>query len=866
MPGWRWVRVSPDSFHSDSIGSDSTDSDSTGANSESTEMQIRELQERVQLLEQENARLTDQAEDMLLLGVILEAISPLNDCPQILNEGLERIALLKNIPLCCCGTVEHGVLRVLNSSLSFSSASLNGCTIALNGIINDQDQPRYLSGAACAQCDLPALDDFCATEILLLPCHCRFLSDGVFLFACNLPAGTQLDAATALLGRIVDAVMLKMDNVMVVDVLRDINSKLDQRVEEHSEALYESESQYRSLIDQAMDNIFVFDADSGQFLDVNAAACSCLGYSREDMLGLTITDVVVSQSVEFLPAVIDRLEAEGTIVLEGLHRRQDGDTFPVETHLGLILIKDGIRVLAISHDITERKEAENRLSRAHALLQSLLNGIPDLISFKNTQGIYLGCNQAFCEFVGKRNQDQVVGITDYDMFDADLADSFRRNDQAMLVQEKPQRNEEWVNYPDGRKVLLDTLKTPYYGPNSEQLGVIGISRDITEQRQTEEQLLQAQKMEGIGTLVGGIAHDFNNMLAGMMGNLYLISHDVSLSSDGLVKIERINELCERATNMIAQLLTFARKGMIRMQPVAFRPFLQEALELAELAIPENIQLIHAFDADESITVMGDEVQLQQMVLNLLVNARDAVNAVSRPRIHVGLKRIGTEARLHENHQGLGDGPWLELSVTDNGCGIPESIRDQLFEPFFTTKDVGEGTGLGLSTVYGVVQSHQGAIQIDSKQHEGATFRIYLPSHGEQVMKADNSSGQLPRGHGETILLVDDEQIVLTTTSALLTHLGYRVITAHHGLDALEKEGLDSVKLALLDVVMPEMGGVETAGRLRAINPNMPIIFATAYDRKKVLEKQDQLSNSWILNKPFRLQLLATALQDALQKS
>jgi len=698
---------------------------------------LGKLKARVQLLEQENERLTSQAEDMLLLGVIHEAISPLSDCQQILAKGLERMVLLKDIPLCCGGAIEHGVLHVVSSAKSFSGHSPDGCRIALNNIIGGLDEPRYLHASACRQLDLPVPDGFCANEILLLPFHCRYLPDGLLLFACDSEAGSRLDASAALLGRIVDAMALKMDNAMVMDVLKDINAKLDQRVEERSKALYESEAQYRSLIDQAMDSIFVFDAENGRFLDVNAAACRGLGYSKEELLALGVTDILDAQSADFLPHIRARLEAEGTIVHEGRHRHRDGSIFHVETHLGMILLNGEIRVLAISHDTTEQQRAE-------------------------------------------------------------------------------------------------------------------------------AQLLQAQKMEGIGTLVGGIAHDFNNMLAGMMGNLYLIGHDASLSSDAHAKVGRINELCERATNMIAQLLTFARKGMVRMEPVAFRLFLEEALKLVELGIPENIQVSHAFDVSEAATVMGDEVQLQQLVLNLLVNARDAVKAVSEPRINVSLKRIGTHARLQKKHQGLAEGPWLELCVEDNGCGIPESIRDQLFEPFFTTKEVGEGTGLGLSTVYGVVQSHQGAIQIDSHEHQGATFRVYLPLHGEQSVEAGNDSGTIPKGHGETILLVDDEEIVLTTTSALLSHLGYRVITAHNGFDALEKEDLETIDIALLDVVMPEMGGVETARRLRGMNPKLPIIFATAYDRNLVLSKQDRLPNSWILSKPFRLQLLATVLQESLR--
>ncbi len=701
------------------------------------ETETNHLKARLQRLEQENAHLTSQAEDMLLLGVIYETINPLSDCQQVLDKALERIALLKDIPLCCCGMIEQGALRVVSAHTLFSDESLDGRCISLGNVTDSLEQPCYLQASACSQLDLPVPDTFCANEILLLPCQNRFLPNGLFLFACDSEERNRLDTSAALLGRIVDTMTLKMDNAVVLDVLKEINSKLDQGVEEHSRALFESEAQYRSLIDQAMDSIFVFDADNGQFMDVNAAACRILGYTKDELLGMTVTDVLDSDSVDFLPRIRDRLEAEGTVVHEGRYRHQRGSTFPVEIHLGLILLKGEIRVLAISHDITD-------------------------------------------------------------------------------------------------------------------------------QRHAEAQLLQAQKMEGIGTLVGGIAHDFNNMLAGMMGNLYLISHDESLSSEGRARAERINELCDRASNMIAQLLTFARKGMVRMGPVIFLPFLEEALKLVELGVPENIAITHAFDLDETATLMGDEVQLQQLVLNLLVNARDAVKGVSNPSIHIGLQRVGTKARLHEKYQGLADGPWLELSVADNGCGIPESIRDQLFEPFFTTKDVGEGTGLGLSTVYGVVQSHQGAIQIDSKQGQGTTFRIYLPLHGEQHMQVRNSAGLLPEGHGETVLLVDDEEIVLSTTSALLMHLGYRVITANTGLDALGKEGLETIDIALLDVVMPEMGGVETAARLRAINPELPIILATAYDRKKVLTKQDKIPNSWILSKPFRMQELARTIMESLQ--
>ncbi len=707
--------------------------------SEIRQQDIAALQERVRLLEAENARLASQSEDMLLLGLIHETISSLQDTDEILAQGLERISLLKDIPFCCCGSLEHDHLQVAASSLSFCNETLDGRNISLAGLSTRERESRLLDAVSSAAIKMPFAEQFQASEILLIPFSNRDFSSGMFMFASDSDDGDHLQNAFAMLHRVSEALVLAMDNVHIIAELKTLNATLDQRVDQRTRQWLESEAQYRSLIDQAMDGIFVFDPEHGRFLDINAPACRKLGYSREQMRAITVFDIVEGMSIQRFNEDMQRLQEQGTAIVEGVHICHDGSTYPVETHMGMILLKGQVSVLAISHDITE-------------------------------------------------------------------------------------------------------------------------------QRQAEAQLLQAQKMEGVGTLVGGIAHDFNNMLAGMTGNLYLIGHDASLSSEGRARIDRINELCDRAANMIAQLLTFARKGMIRMQPIEFNKFLQEALELAELGIPENIRVKHDFDMDDVCTVMGDHVQLQQLVLNLLVNARDAVKSVHKPCISIGLQRIEQQSSLHEVHQGLAEGPWVALSVGDNGCGIPESIRDQLFDPFFTTKEVGEGTGLGLSTVYGVVQSHQGAIEIDSKEHEGTTFRIYFPLHNEQSVEYEERSEALPKGAGETVLLVDDEEIVLTTTSALLTHLGYRVITAYNGVDALGKDGLESVDIAVLDVVMPEMGGVETANRLRAINPDLPVIFATAYDRHLVLSKQDRLPNSSVLSKPFRLQALAKILKERLSST
>jgi len=831
--------------------------------SDSMPQQMHALNARIKVLEQENALLATQAEDTLLLEGILESLCELNDCEHILEAGLERISLLKDIPYCLCGAIEDDACRIVSSSLSFTHDQLNGQCIDLNVWRERLHAPCYLSLGECAEVDLHCHDSFTANELVLIPFCSRFLPCGLFIFACNTVEVTHLKITLSVLHRCIDAMIMAMDKVIVLDELKNINAVLDQRVEGRTRQWLESEAQYRSLIDQAMDSVFVF-SKQGRFLDVNAAACRDLAYSKDELLQLSVDDIIVDRNAFVFNAVIARLESEGTLVSEALLSRKDASTYPVETHLGMILFKGEVRVLAISHDITQRKQIEHSLNQAHAILQGLFDGIPDLIFHKNPQGLYLGCNRAFLRFVGKSSQQDVVGLTDYDLFDDKQADFFRDKDTAMMKCVSAQRNEEWVSYPDGHKVLLDTLKTPYFNPEDGRLlGLIGVSRDITEQRENEEKLLQSQKMEGIGTLVGGIAHDFNNMLAGMMGNLFLLQQDESISAASFQKTERMNDLCERAANMISQLLTFARKGYIQMQPLAFVPFMEEALTLSQLSIPANIKIIQDIECDDQAVVLGDAVQLQQLLLNLLVNARDALQAVDHPCIHIVIKQIALNANLQELYPGLGEGPWLELLFSDNGCGVSELVRDQMFDPFFTTKDVGEGSGLGLSMVYGIVQSHQGAIEIESEEQQGTCFHIYFPLQEEGEPALIENAIDMPHGNGEMILLADDEEIVLSTTASLLTHLGYRVITASSGVEALEKIGDEHIDMALLDVVMPEMGGIELANQLRSRLPDLPILFATAYDAKMVLTNETPLSNSMVMGKPFRLMTLSQNIQQVL---
>ncbi|WP_161957594.1 MASE1 domain-containing protein [Mariprofundus sp. EBB-1] len=396
---------------------------------------------------------------------------------------------------------------------------------------------------------------------------------------------------------------------------------------------------------------------------------------------------------------------------------------------------------------------------------------------------------------------------------------------------------------------------------------IGIQQDLSSYESLEDEFHQSQKMESIGTLVGGIAHDFNNCLAGITGNVFLAKEDIAVDSDAYKCLDEIEMVSFRTAELISQMLTFARKDMRTMNPINAPFFLKETANFQKISLPKDIHLVYEIP-DGDLQIRGDINLLQQVIMNLLNNARDAVAHKNRPCITIKLETYEADQAFKERHQNMLLDSYCCIIVIDNGSGIDAKDIKQIYDPFFTTKEVGKGTGLGLAMSYGAIQSHGGAIEVESVLGSGTSFKIYLPLLTEAQADAVMISQEaILRGKGETILLVDDEDSVIHAEKGVLESLGYKLVTASNGKEAIEKYQNHNcpVDLTILDVVMPVMGGVEAAREIRKINHHAKIIFSTGYDRTQRFQKGGSMDSEEILLKPFRVarvsQLIRKLLND-----
>ncbi len=418
--------------------------------------------------------------------------------------------------------------------------------------------------------------------------------------------------------------------------------------------------------------------------------------------------------------------------------------------------------------------------------------------------------------------------------------------------------------PDGHVRWIRDRAFPVKDEAGRVTRIVGVAEDVTEHRQLEEQLLRTQRMEAIGTLAGGVAHDLNNILAPTLMAADLLRHKMT-DPHGLLLVEMIEQSMRRGAGIIRQMLLFSRGVGGQRISVQLRHLVQEIETLIRETFPRDITLCLEIDQDLR-SVVADATQLHQVLINLCVNARDAMSGGGTLTITAGNVMLGPEEV--KPHSQSRPGWHVLLAVTDTGCGIPQAIQDRIFEPFFTTKEVGKGTGLGLSSVLGIARSHGGFVTVQSVPGCGATFNVYLPAQGETSAPASAPAGAaLPCGHGELLLVVDDEPVIRETTQRLLEGYGYTVLTAAQGEEglALFKQHQDDIRLVLTDIMMPVMGGAELIRKLRGLSSDLAVMVSSGLLETDKRRELTSLGVTEILAKPYGARDLLEAVSRGLQK-
>jgi PAS domain S-box-containing protein len=493
--------------------------------------------------------------------------------------------------------------------------------------------------------------------------------------------------------------------------------------------------------------------------------------------------------------------------------------------------------------------------------RSLSENAPDIIYTLDIDGSLTYVNPAW---------ERVLGYKLEEVKGKYFIDFAKKKDAIKYIQifKKIRDNKETVRdyigtllHKDGSERFFSMSGTPNLDTEGKTLGLIGVFKDITDRKQLEAQFLQAQKMEAVGTLAGGIAHDFNNLLMGIQGFTSLMLFNANDNHVHYEKLKRIEDLVKSGADLTRQLLGFARGGKYELKVTNLNEVIEKTANMFGRTQKEI--LIHQkYDKDLWATEV-DRGQIEQVLLNLYVNAWQAMPGGGD--LYLETSNVALDEDYAKSFS-VRSGPYVKVSVRDTGIGMDERTQERVFEPFFTTKEMGRGTGLGLASAYGIVKSHNGIIHVHSEPGHGTTFSIYLPATEKEVMQEELVTEDILRGE-ETILLVDDENMIIDVSREILEQLGYKVLTAHSGGEAIEifKEKGRKIDLLILDMIMPGLGLGETFDTLKTMNPDVRVILSSGYSLNDEAKKLMERGCSGFIQKPYSISDLSKKVREALHK-
>lgn len=628
---------------------------------------------------------------------------------------------------------------------------------------------------------------------------------------------------------------------------------------EAEEALRESEERYRSLVENIDLGIALIDTDH-TVLMTNSALCRLFRKTNCEIEGRECYKVFCNHQTPCpncpgMKAMTTGQSEE--IDIEGV--REDGSRFPLRVRVFPVRKSDGTLsgFIEVLEDITERKLAEEERVRLATAVEQAAESI--IITQKDGTIQYV--NPAF-ERISGYSREEIIGKNPRILKDEEQNDALYQDMWETLT-----RKEIWTGHfvnrrKDGGLYEVETTVSPIRDESGNIINYVSVGRDVTQVVRLEKQLRQAQKMEAIGTLAGGIAHDFNNILTIILGYTEMALEDIPEGSSLKEDLQEVLRASYRARSLVEQILTFSRQTEQERKPLQVGPIIKEAIKLLRASLPSTIETRQDIDTEGGM-VLADPTQIHQIIMNLCTNAAHAMREKGGV-LEISLAEVNLDRESVVQYPDLKPGPYLRLTVSDTGHGMRRDVMERIFDPFFTTKGAGEGTGLGLAVVYGIVKNYGGAITVYSEQGKGTAFHILLPRIEGEVIPEAEISEPLPTGN-ERILFVDDEKSLLQMGQKMLERLGYQVFPCSDSVRALDlfREKPDEFDLVITDQTMPGMTGTELASELLRIRPDIPIILCTGFSQLVNQEKAELMGIREFVMKPIVKHEIAKAIRKAL---
>lgn len=639
----------------------------------------------------------------------------------------------------------------------------------------------------------------------------------------------------------------------------------DQTKEREAERkLRESEENYREIFNSTGDAIFIDDASTGRMIDVNNAVLKMYGYAaKEEILAGNIGDLSANMepyTEEVAQQFIRRSIVEGPQRFEWLARRKDGSKFWIEMSLRKTEIGGKNRILAVGRDVTERKNAEVALRESEEKFRGLVEGSSAAIWIHDgTRFLY--ANPAAVTMMGY-TADELCRLAPVDIVHPDWRDFVMKRAADRLSGKKlPNHYEYQILKKNGEALWIDFSAAVI--EYEEKAAIIASAYDITERKKLEEQLLQSQKMEGIGRLAGGVAHDYNNMLGVILGYSEMLLSKMYKADPAYRSIEYIRSAAKRGADITKQLLAFARQEIVSPHVINPNEAVESLDKMFESLIGENIKLSF-LPGDNVWNIRIDKTQFDQILVNLATNARDAIE--NNGTITIETSNVSIDEAYTQNRIEFSPGEYVMITFTDSGKGMSEETMDKIFEPFFTTKPKGQGTGLGLSTIYGIVKQNGGSINVYSELGVGTTFKIYLPRYQGDVERVEEVREETAIDGTGTILAVEDQPDLLDLIKTSLEDFGYKVLATvnpEEGIKLCEAHR-GEIDLLLTDIIMPVMNGKELRNKIQIICPHIKTIFMSGYTANVIAHEGVLDGGVDFIQKPFTPHSLAQKVQEILK--